>query len=93
MTVKMNNLAAMEINMIRPFFAGTLDRHVKLHKVSILGSFLFCLAAAQRSFVFCLQHLIIFCLFLQMVEPPAPRGPRPPLTEVNAPARQLRTKQ
>ena len=27
MTVKMNNLSAMECNMIRPFFLGTLDRY------------------------------------------------------------------
>jgi GINS complex subunit 2 len=29
MTVKMNNLSAMECNMIRPFFLGTLDRYYR----------------------------------------------------------------
>ena len=34
MTVKLNNLSAMECNLIRPFFAGALDRFYQLSKVS-----------------------------------------------------------
>ena len=33
MTVKLNNLSAMECNLIRPFFAGALDRFYMLAKV------------------------------------------------------------
>ena len=33
MTVKLNNLSAMECNLIRPFFAGALDRFYRLAKV------------------------------------------------------------
>ncbi|KAK9840239.1 hypothetical protein WJX74_006059 [Apatococcus lobatus] len=33
MTVKLNNLSAIEINTIRPFFAGALDRFWKLAKM------------------------------------------------------------
>lgn len=33
MTVKLNNLSAMEINTIRPFFAGALNQFWKLSKV------------------------------------------------------------
>ncbi|KAK9811560.1 hypothetical protein WJX72_005917 [[Myrmecia] bisecta] len=32
MTVKLNNLSAMECALIRPFFQGALDRYWKLHK-------------------------------------------------------------
>ena len=33
MTVKLNNLSAMECNVIRPFFQGNLDRFYKLSQV------------------------------------------------------------
>ena len=33
MTVKLNNLSAMECNVIRPFFQGALDQFYKLGKV------------------------------------------------------------
>ena len=33
MTVKLNNLSAMEVNTIRQFFSGALDRFWKLAKV------------------------------------------------------------
>ena len=33
MTVKLNNLSAMECNLIRPFFAAALDRFYTLAKV------------------------------------------------------------
>lgn len=32
-TVKLNNLSAMEVNIIRPFFQGSLDRFDSLSKV------------------------------------------------------------
>lgn len=32
-TVKLNNLSAMEVNTIRPFFQGSLDRFDSLSKV------------------------------------------------------------
>ena len=34
MTVKLNNLSAMECNMIRAFFQGSLDQFYKLERVS-----------------------------------------------------------
>lgn len=34
MTVKLNNLSAMECNVIRPFFQGALDRFYKVGLVS-----------------------------------------------------------
>ena len=34
MTVKLNNLSAMEVNVIRGFFRGALDRYARLEKVS-----------------------------------------------------------
>ncbi len=34
MTVKLNNLAAMEINQVRPFFLGALDMFWKYQRVS-----------------------------------------------------------
>ena len=40
MTVKLNNLSAMELNTIRPFFAGALNQFWKLAKVSGLLVFL-----------------------------------------------------
>jgi len=33
MTVKLNNLSAVECNVIRPFFQGSLDRFYLLSKV------------------------------------------------------------
>lgn len=36
MTVKLNNLSAMECNVIRPFFQGALDQFQKLSKVDLL---------------------------------------------------------
>ena len=33
-TVKLNNLSAMEINTIRPFFQGSLDRFYSLSQVT-----------------------------------------------------------
>ena len=36
MTVKLNNLSAMECNVIRPFFQGALNRFYKLSKVRLL---------------------------------------------------------
>lgn len=35
MTVKLNNLSAMECNVIRPFFQGALDQFHKLSKVRL----------------------------------------------------------
>ena len=37
-TVKLNNLSAMEVNTIRPFFQGSLDRFDSLSKVCLLQS-------------------------------------------------------
>lgn len=33
LTAKLNNVCCMEINTIRPFFLGSLDRFLKLAKV------------------------------------------------------------
>lgn len=38
MTVKLNNLSAMELNTIRPFFAGALDQFWKLAQVRENGT-------------------------------------------------------
>ena len=70
MTVKLNNLSAMEINTIRPFFARALNQFWKLSKV---GIFLILIQPFKSPAVFAMNkhiNLVIFILpQLQMAEP------------------------